>query len=63
MHCTFGDGEEIPDRDMDAVRDAIWANMVFFPWRRGDVLMIDNARIAHGRMPYRGPRKVVVAWS
>lgn len=63
MHCTFGDGEEIPDRDMEAVRDAIWANMVFSPWRRGDVVMIDNARIAHGRMPYRGPRKVVVAWS
>jgi alpha-ketoglutarate-dependent taurine dioxygenase len=63
MHCTFGDGEEIPDRAMDAVRDAIWSNMVFFPWRRGDVLVIDNARIAHGRMPYRGPRKIVVAWS
>jgi len=63
MHCTYGDGEEIPDRDMEAVRDAIWANMVFFPWRRGDVLAIDNARIAHGRMPYRGPRKIVVAWA
>jgi alpha-ketoglutarate-dependent taurine dioxygenase len=63
MHCTFGDGEEIPDHAMDAVRDAIWSNMVFFPWRRGDVLVIDNARVAHGRMPYRGPRKIVVAWS
>lgn len=63
MHCTFGDGTPIPDGDMEAVRDAIWQNMVIFPWQRGDVLAIDNAAIAHGRMPYRGPRIVAVAWS
>jgi alpha-ketoglutarate-dependent taurine dioxygenase len=63
MHCTYGGGEPIPDSDMEAVRDAIWRNMVFFPWREGDIVMIDNAAVAHGRMPYRGPRKVVVAWS
>jgi hypothetical protein len=63
MHCTFGDGTPIPDEDMDQVRDAIWKNMVCFPWRRGDVLVIDNDAVAHGRMPYRGPRTVAVAWA
>lgn len=63
LHCTFGDGTPIADSDMNAVRDAIWQNMVIFPWQRGDVVVIDNAAIAHGRMPYRGPRLVVVAWS
>jgi alpha-ketoglutarate-dependent taurine dioxygenase len=63
LHCTFGDGAAIPDSDMEAVRDAIWKNMVFFPWKKGDVLMIDNAATSHGRMPYRGPRKIVVAWA
>ena len=60
---TFGDGTPIPDEDMDQVREAIWKNMVFFKWRRGDVLIIDNDAVAHGRMPYRGPRAVAVCWA
>ena len=63
MHCTYGDGTAISDADMDAVRDAIWKNMVFFKWRRGDVLVLDNDSVSHGRMPYQGPRSVAVAWS
>lgn len=63
MNCTYGDGTPIPDADMEAVRDAIWRNLRFFRWRVGDVVLIDNFSVAHGRMPYRGPRKVVVAWS
>jgi pimeloyl-ACP methyl ester carboxylesterase len=63
MHCTYGDGTPIPDEDMDKVRDAIWSNLVFFKWRKGDVLMIDNDAVAHGRMPYRGPRTVAVCWA
>ncbi|MFT3766460.1 MAG: alpha/beta fold hydrolase [Minicystis sp.] len=63
MHCTYGDGTPIPDSDMDAVREAIWTNMVFFKWRKGDVLIIDNDAVAHGRMPYNGPRTVAVCWA
>jgi alpha-ketoglutarate-dependent taurine dioxygenase len=63
LECTYGDGTPIEDRDMDRVRDAIWRHMVFFRWQAGDVLAIDNAAVAHGRMPYRGPRKVVVCWA
>ena len=63
MHCTYGDGTPISDGDMDRVRDAIWKNMVFFKWRAGDVLMIDNAAVAHGRIPYEGTRQVAVAWA
>jgi alpha-ketoglutarate-dependent taurine dioxygenase len=63
MHCTFGDGTPISDADMDHVRDAIWKNMVFIPWRKGDVVAIDNFAVSHGRMPYQGPRTVAVAWA
>ena len=63
MHCTYGDGSPIPDADMNAVRDAIWANLVAYRWQRGDVVAIDNRRVAHGRMPYRGDRKIAVAWA
>jgi hypothetical protein len=37
--------------------------MVIFPWAQGDVVAIDNRSVAHGRMPYRGEREIVVAWS
>jgi alpha-ketoglutarate-dependent taurine dioxygenase len=63
MHCTYGDGTEIPEADMEHVRDVIWQHMVVFPWRRGDVVAIDNASVAHGRLPFRGPRTVAVAWA
>jgi alpha-ketoglutarate-dependent taurine dioxygenase len=63
MHCTFGDGTPIPDADMDAVRGAIWKNLVAFSWQKGDVVAIDNFRVAHGRFPYRGPRKIAVCWA
>jgi alpha-ketoglutarate-dependent taurine dioxygenase len=63
MHCTFGDGTPIEDADMDHVRDAVWKNMVFIPWQKGDVVAIDNFAVSHGRMPYQGPRTVAVAWA
>lgn len=63
MHCTYRDGSEIPDADMEHVRDVIWRHLVITPWQRGDVLAIDNHSVAHGRLPYQGPRQVAVAWA
>jgi hypothetical protein len=34
---------------------------VIFPWQRGDILMLDNMLASHGREPFAGPRKVIVA--
>ena len=63
MHCTRLDGSEIADADMEAVRDAIWRNLSVTPWQRGDVLIIDNHATGHGRLPYRGRRKIGAAWA
>lgn len=63
MHCTYRDGREIPEADLEHVREVIWRNMVAFPWEVGDVVAIDNFAMSHGRLPYRGPRQVVVAWA
>jgi hypothetical protein len=63
MHCTHLDGSEIPDADIEAVLDAVWRHMVVVPWRRGDVIAIDNFAVSHGRLPYRGPREVAVCWA
>jgi hypothetical protein len=30
-------------------------------WRYGDLLLVDNMLVAHGRNPFEGPRAIVVA--
>jgi alpha-ketoglutarate-dependent taurine dioxygenase len=58
--ACFGDGSPIEEELLQEIRQAYRCNQVIFPWRAGDVLMLDNMLIAHGRQPYRGARKVVV---
>ncbi|WP_395664371.1 TauD/TfdA family dioxygenase [Methylocella sp.] len=57
----FGDGAPIPDEDLAQVRAVLSARSFSFPWVEGDVMMLDNMLLMHGREPFRGPRKVVVA--
>jgi len=63
MHCTYRDGTEISDADMEHVRDVVWKHMVITPWKKGDVVAIDNHSVGHGRLPYTGPRQVAVCWA
>jgi amino acid adenylation domain-containing protein len=57
----YGDGTPIEDAVVDKIRDVQERAAVRFPWREGDVLMLDNMLAAHARSPYVGARKVVVA--
>jgi hypothetical protein len=57
----YGDGTPIEQATVATLDAAYEAETVSFPWQAGDVLMIDNMRIAHGRTSYRGPRQVLVA--
>jgi alpha-ketoglutarate-dependent taurine dioxygenase len=59
--CTFGDGSPIAEADLDEIRRALDAATIEFPWRRHDILLLDNLLIAHGRRPFQGPRRVLVA--
>jgi alpha-ketoglutarate-dependent taurine dioxygenase len=63
MHMIFADGTEIPKSYVEHVEQTIWNNLVANPWKLGDVLMIDNFSTSHGRLPYKGPRDILVAWS
>lgn len=57
------DGSDVSWDDAMQIRTAIAEQTWRWRWRAGDVLMLDNHRIAHGRMPYEGgQRKVFVAW-
>lgn len=63
MHVTFGNGEEIPKAYVAHLTDTIWKNLYIDPWQAGDMIVIDNYRTAHGRLPYKGPREVNVCWA
>lgn len=56
----YGDGAPIEPAVLDDLRAAYLAERIAFPWRPGDVLMLDNMTVAHGRAPYSGERKIVV---
>jgi alpha-ketoglutarate-dependent taurine dioxygenase len=57
----YGDGTAIDDDVLREIRDAYRQESVVFPWRQGDVLILDNMLVAHARNPFAGPRKIVVA--
>ena len=60
-HCYYGDGSSIEDSVMDEICDAFRRAEVCFPWRRGDVALLDNMLTAHARNPYTGRRVIAVA--
>jgi len=58
---TYGDGSPISDDEMDHIGEVFDRTAVKFPWQVGDLIMIDNMLVAHARLPFSGPRKIVVA--
>ncbi|GGK48904.1 TauD/TfdA family dioxygenase [Salinarimonas ramus] len=58
---TFGDGSEIPVAVVEEVLAAYHAEERRFPWEAGDILLVDNMSVAHGRQPYTGERRTLVA--
>ncbi|MDF5719753.1 MAG: aminotransferase class III-fold pyridoxal phosphate-dependent enzyme [Rhizonema sp. PD37] len=57
----YGDGSPIEDSVMEEIEAVYQQAKISFPWQEGDVLMLDNMIVAHGRSPYKGSRKIVVA--
>lgn len=58
---TYGDGAPIPDDLLDRVRAAFDTHVTRMVWREGDILILDNMKFAHGRLPFAGSRRLHVA--
>lgn len=58
---TFGDGGPITAAAIETIAAALAAEERTFTWRRGDILLVDNEVIAHGRQPFTGDRAIDVA--
>jgi len=57
----YGDGSRIEEADLASIRNAFEMEQVTFQWEVGDVLLVDNMRVSHGRTPYSGNRRVLFA--
>jgi len=56
----YGDGAEIEPAVLDEIRAAYDVEKTAVPWQEGDIMMLDNMLVAHGREPYTPPRQIVV---
>lgn len=63
MNVLFGDGTPIPHSYVQHIEELIWNNLVIFPWKKNDIIAIDNFSTSHGRLPYEGKRQILVCWS
>ena len=59
----YGDGSPFEPDVLQHIREAFEAEEVAFPWQPADVLVIDNMLVSHGRRPFSGERRILVAMS
>jgi alpha-ketoglutarate-dependent taurine dioxygenase len=60
-NVLFGDGVPIPDDVMLHLGEVFDRDCVPLPWQPGDMIVLDNMLTSHGRRPFKGDRKIVVA--
>jgi hypothetical protein len=62
-NAFYGDGSVIETSVLDEIRGIYQKAAIRFTWQKGDILMLDNFLASHGREPYTGARKILVAMS
>lgn len=58
---TFGDGTPIGDNMVREIMETINSVIVAKPWEEGQLLLVDNELVSHGRKPFTGEREVLVS--
>jgi hypothetical protein len=59
----YADGSPIEANVLNELRRAYEDEKVDFGWQKGDVMMLDNMLVTHGRDPFLGERKILVGMS
>lgn len=57
----YGDGSPIDTAVVEEIRSVYDAAASAFDWHAEDVLLVDNFLVSHGREPFEGPRRLLVA--
>jgi alpha-ketoglutarate-dependent taurine dioxygenase len=61
LKVLHGSGANFTTEESAEIQRAAWANAIVFPWRTGDLLLIDNIRFGHARLNVRKPRRLIAA--
>merc|ERR1712113_472523 len=58
----YGDLSEISEEDLREIDEATMRNLVYVPMEAGDVVLVDNYQVMHGRDVFTGERLHAVTW-
>ena len=58
---TYGDGSAFDDADVQSAVELAYDLVFDLPWESGDVALIDNYQVMHGRRPFSGQRSVLAS--
>ncbi|MFD7027570.1 TauD/TfdA family dioxygenase [Streptomyces sp. NPDC059917] len=61
FNTRYGDGAPIDADTVRTLNEVYEAATLREPWQAGDVLLVDNIRMAHSREPYQGRREIGMA--
>lgn len=61
LNATYGDGTPIERSELEEIVNTTWRHLACFRWLPGDLLVVDNYSVSHGRLPFRGKRQILVA--
>ena len=53
---VLGNGEPLSDEEELALAEVIDDATIFWKWQQGDIMILDNLKIGHGRNPFVGER-------
>jgi len=56
----YGDGSPIEPALLQHVAACKWSCAVGFKWKKGDLLVLDNLAVMHGRVGFKGDRQILV---
>lgn len=57
---TLGDGSALTDEERASLEMALDEVTLAWPWKAGDIMLLDNLQMGHGRNPYAGERETFV---
>lgn len=58
---TYGDGTDFDESDLQAAVETAYDSVYDHEWQAGDVALLDNYRVMHGRRPFTGQRSVLAS--
>lgn len=57
----FDDGKDISTQYLDTILQSSIELAYSHKWVQGDIVIIDNYQVSHGRLPWKGERKILVS--